>query len=78
MRRELGLGPQPSAIVPVAAGSEARALGLAAALQAGGFDVRAVRPPTVPEGGSRLRITTGAHLDDQDVDALLRALKELL
>jgi len=78
LRTALGLASQPSAIVPVAAGSEARALALASALQERGFDVRAVRPPTVPPGGSRLRITTGAHLADADVDGLIGALKELL
>ncbi|MBS1583003.1 MAG: 8-amino-7-oxononanoate synthase, partial [Bacteroidetes bacterium] len=53
-------------------------LRVAGALQAQGFDVRAVRPPTVPEGQSRLRISTGAHQRVEDVDALISALKELL
>jgi 8-amino-7-oxononanoate synthase len=78
IRAALGLEPQPSAIVPVALGDAARTVALAGALQVRGFDVRAVRPPTVPEGGSRLRITTGAHLEDPDVEALILALKELL
>jgi 8-amino-7-oxononanoate synthase len=78
IRSTLGLEPQPSAIVPIVVGEAARAVKLASELQARGLDVRAVRPPTVPEGGSRLRITTGAHLQDQDVDRLLAALKELL
>jgi 8-amino-7-oxononanoate synthase len=78
VRDALGLPSRPSAIVPVPLGEEARAMTLAAALQARGFDVRAVRPPTVPIGGSRLRITTGAHLGDEDVEGLIRALKELL
>ena len=51
---------------------------LAAALQARGWDVRAVRPPTVPPGQSRLRITTGAHLADAPVEALILALAECL
>lgn len=78
IRAALGLPPAPSAIVPLVTGSEDRAMALAGSLQARGFDVRAVRPPTVPPGGSRLRITTGAHLRDADVDGLLRALEELL
>lgn len=78
IRAALGLPEAPSAIVPVPCGTEARALALASGLRARGFDVRAVRPPTVPPGGSRLRITTGAHLAGADVEALLLALKELL
>jgi 8-amino-7-oxononanoate synthase len=73
----LGIPPNPSAIVPVLIGPEREAMAQAAALQAGGFDVRAVRPPTVPEGTSRLRITTGAHLSDGDLTALLQALEAL-
>jgi 8-amino-7-oxononanoate synthase len=51
---------------------------LAQSLQALGFDVRAVRPPTVPEGSACLRITTGAHLSDEDATALASALLDLL
>jgi 8-amino-7-oxononanoate synthase len=78
LRRALGLPGQPSAIVPVLLGDEARALTAAALLQARGFDVRAVRPPTVPPGTARLRVTTGAHLADAEVDALVAALTEIL
>ncbi len=67
-----------SAIVPVPVGPDAEAVRLAEVLQARGFDVRAVRPPTVPEGSSRLRITTGAHLEEDDVAALAATLREVL
>ncbi len=77
-RRALGLAFQPSAIVPVLVGEDAAAVRKAEALQARGFDVRAVRPPTVPEGSARLRITTGAHLEETQVDALIEALQEIL
>jgi 8-amino-7-oxononanoate synthase len=56
-------------------GADAEAVRVASALQARGFDVRAVRPPTVPEGSARLRITTGAHLEAAQVEALLQALR---
>ena len=78
LRAALGQADQLSAIIPVGVGDDAGAVHLSEALQARGFDVRAVRPPTVPEGSARLRITTGAHQRDEDVDALIAALKELL
>jgi 8-amino-7-oxononanoate synthase len=74
LRQTLGQPDQPSAIVPVPVGPDAAAVQLAALLQAEGFDVRAVRPPTVPEGSARLRITTGAHLEDAQLEALAAAL----
>ena len=74
LRTALGQPAQPSAIVPVPVGPDAEAVRLARSLQAAGFDVRAVRPPTVPEGTARLRITTGAHLEDGQVEALILAL----
>lgn len=78
IRERLGLPPQPSAIVPLRLGDEGAALAAADKLQARGFDVRAVRPPTVPAGTARLRITTGAHQSEADVEALLAALGEVL
>jgi 8-amino-7-oxononanoate synthase len=78
LRRGLGQAPQPSAIVPVRVGADAEAVRVAQALQARGFDVRAVRPPTVPEGSARLRITTGAHLDEAEMEHLGTLLREVL
>jgi 8-amino-7-oxononanoate synthase len=78
LREVLGQPGVPSAIVPVPVGPDAEAVRLAEVLQARGFDVRAVRPPTVPEGSARLRITTGAHLEEGDVAALAAALREVL
>ncbi|MCM2250652.1 MAG: hypothetical protein NDI58_08865, partial [Geothrix sp.] len=71
----LGQPSQPSAIVPVPVGPDALAVDLAAHLQAQGFDVRAVRPPTVAEGSARLRITTGAHLEWDQIEALASTLR---
>jgi 8-amino-7-oxononanoate synthase len=76
LREALGLPPQPSAIVPIPVGGDAPAVRRSEFLQSRGFDVRAVRPPSVPEGTARLRITTGAHLTDDEVDALLRILRD--
>ena len=65
-------------ILPVILGSEAAAVDAAAALQRRGFDVRAIRPPTVPAGTSRLRISIGADRSDAEIAALAEALGEVL
>ncbi|MGC3996599.1 MAG: 8-amino-7-oxononanoate synthase [Anaeromyxobacter sp.] len=65
-------------ILPVVLGSEARALAAAAALRERGFHVKAIRPPTVPRGTSRLRITLRADHQEAQVDAFLGALEEVL
>ena len=49
---------------------------LASVLQARGFDVRGIRPPTVPAGTARLRIALTLNVDEGDVRALLDALVE--
>jgi 8-amino-7-oxononanoate synthase len=51
-------------IVPVVLGDDKRAVEAAACLQSVGLDIRAIRPPTVPEGSSRLRIAIHANHDD--------------
>jgi 8-amino-7-oxononanoate synthase len=64
-------------IQPLLLGDEARALHAARALEARGLLVSAIRPPTVPEGSARLRITLSAAHSEADVDRLLAALSEL-
>ena len=64
----------PSPIVPYLCGEEQRALDAAAALLDDGLLVPAIRPPTVPVGTSRLRVTVSAAHTDAQVDHLLRAL----
>jgi 8-amino-7-oxononanoate synthase len=56
-------------IVPVMLGEDGRAVQAAARLQEKGFDIRAIRPPTIPEGTARLRISIHA---DHDADTLRR------
>jgi len=64
-------------IQPLLVGDAARALELSAALMNAGFWVAAIRPPTVPAGSARLRITLSAAHRDSDVDALADALGRL-
>ena len=64
-------------IIPVVLGSEERALQASAALLEEGIWVPAIRPPTVPEGTSRLRVTLSAAHSDAQVDRLVRALAAL-
>ncbi len=66
-----------TAIQAVIVGSNAAALELATALWARGFWVPAIRPPTVPKGTARLRISLSAAHSENDVDALVDALAEL-
>jgi 8-amino-7-oxononanoate synthase len=68
--RGLGLPVSGSQIQPVIIGSDQDAVRLAEALQARGHDVRAIRPPTVPEGTARLRLAFTLHVTTDDLDAL--------
>jgi 8-amino-7-oxononanoate synthase len=70
--------PSISPIQPLLLGSSARALAVSEQLFAAGFWVAAIRPPTVPRGSARLRITLSAAHTDQQVDALLAALDQAL
>lgn len=69
-----GWRSQQTQIIPYIVGDNALTMQLAAALQAKGFDVRGIRPPTVPEGTSRLRISLTLNVDEADVTALLAAI----
>ena len=66
--------PSASHIIPVMAGDSHRAASLAASMQKEGFYLLPIRPPTVPEGTSRLRISLTAALSNEDTDALSAAL----
>lgn len=68
------LAPSATAIQPLIVGSNADTLALAATLQAQDFWVPAIRPPTVPAGTARLRITLSAAHTLDDVDRLVEAL----
>jgi 8-amino-7-oxononanoate synthase len=72
-RSVLGRGP----IIPWVVGSASKAVELSRALLERRIAVPAIRPPTVPSGSSRLRISASASLTNQDVDRALQAIREL-
>jgi 8-amino-7-oxononanoate synthase len=73
-----GLTSSQSHILPVIVGSDGKAVALANALQRRGFDGRAVRPPTVPEGTARLRIALSANLSEAVIADLFDAIADEL
>ena len=78
--RELGIKVLPSdtPIQPVVVGDATAVLAASQALETLGFMITAIRPPTVPEGTSRLRITLTAAHTAEDVDRLVSALGEVV
>jgi 8-amino-7-oxononanoate synthase len=72
----LELLPSRTAIQPFVVGDAQKALSESLRLAGQGFLVPAIRPPTVPEGTSRLRISLCAGHERADVEALARALAE--
>jgi 8-amino-7-oxononanoate synthase len=72
----LELTPSAGPIVPVVLGDPERALTVAGRLRERGILVPAIRPPTVPQGTSRLRVSLSAAHTDQDVESLVQALRE--
>ena len=59
---------------PVICGDDDNALAMAAGLEQAGYWVAAIRPPTVPEGRARLRVTLSALHGVADVDGLVEAM----
>jgi 8-amino-7-oxononanoate synthase len=74
----LDLPPATSAIVSIVMGSAAHALAASETLRSAGFLVAAIRPPTVPPGTARLRLTFSAAHTQEQVAALVAAVRPLL
>jgi 8-amino-7-oxononanoate synthase len=72
-----GLAPSDTPIQPLVLGGNDRAVAAAAKLRELGIVVPAIRPPTVPEGTARLRVSLSAAHSEQDVARLAAALREV-
>jgi 8-amino-7-oxononanoate synthase len=78
LKASCGLDVAPSHILPIIIGADSKAMALAASLQEKGFDIRAIRPPTVPEGTARLRIALSASLNEAVISELFEAMAPAL
>jgi 8-amino-7-oxononanoate synthase len=72
------IGPGTSHIVPVFIGDNDAAVSVADMLQRDGFDVRAIRPPTVPPGTARLRVSVNAELTEDALEQFVASLTSAL
>lgn len=72
----LGVAPTGSQLLPLIIGDDGATMARATAVQAKGFDVRGIRPPTVAPGTARLRISLTLNASAADIDALAGALEE--
>ncbi len=75
---DLPLTESPTAIQPLIIGDDATALAVSESLFAAGLLVTAIRPPTVPDGTARLRITLSAGHTRRHIDQLVEALATVL
>jgi 8-amino-7-oxononanoate synthase len=71
----LGLAAPATPILPIILGDDRRAMAVAAACQEAGFDIRGIRPPTVPAGTARLRVTLTLNASAADIDALVPVVR---
>lgn len=74
----IALPPGESQIIPIIIGDNERAVSFASAIQEAGFDVRPIRPPTVPPGTARLRISVNTKLAKADLDRFASVLAEAI
>jgi 8-amino-7-oxononanoate synthase len=74
LARHCGLTASGSHILPIVIGEDQAAVDLAAKLRARGYDVRAIRPPTVPVGTARLRIALTLNVNETAIEGLFQTL----
>ncbi len=78
IRTTLNMEGSNSQIIPVIIGEDSTALKIAEQMQLAGFDIRAIRPPTVPTGTARLRLSITLHVDQAQIDRMFDHLKFVL
>lgn len=78
LRKRFGLDAGDSPVVPFVLGPNEAAVRAARQLRRAGYDVRAIRPPTVPDGTARLRVSLHSNLGDAQVDAFASCLESIL
>ncbi len=78
LERLFGVNGSGSQIIPFVIGDESLTQLVAREMQDAGFDVRAIRPPTVPAGTSRLRISITLNVTEHDIGRMLEALREIM
>ncbi|WP_310621650.1 8-amino-7-oxononanoate synthase [Flexibacterium corallicola] len=76
MERRCGRKGSGTHIQPFLIGDDKRTMRIAKSLQERGFDIRGIRPPTVPRGTSRLRIALTLHASKEDVSSMFEVLAE--
>jgi 8-amino-7-oxononanoate synthase len=78
LTEKLGVAGSGSQILPVLIGDNGRAVRIAARMRAEGFDIRAIRPPTVPEGTARLRIAITLNVDRATISRMFARLAAII
>lgn len=78
LAERLGVQGSGSQILPVLIGDNGRAVRIAARMRAEGFDIRAIRPPTVPEGTARLRIAITLNVDKATISDMFTRLAAIM
>ncbi|HVI06141.1 MAG TPA: 8-amino-7-oxononanoate synthase, partial [Sphingomicrobium sp.] len=71
----LGAAYHESQILPLIIGDAPATMQLASSLQRAGFDARGIRPPTVPDGTSRIRISITLNVDRADITGLADSIR---
>ncbi|HEY8194095.1 MAG TPA: 8-amino-7-oxononanoate synthase [Hyphomicrobium sp.] len=74
LKSKTRFAPSGSQIQPIIIGTDTSAVALASAMKARGYDIRAIRPPTVPEGTARLRLTITLNTDETALSQLIADL----
>lgn len=74
----ISISSDESQIIPILVGENTQTVSLASKMQKHGFDVRAIRPPSVPDGQALLRLSVNADLSEEDLRGFVEALNKYL